>query len=46
MSRLYGGIHFRDGVEQGTYQGERVGEWVLSKLKGPSMGRMELLVKE
>lgn len=46
MSRVYGGIHFRDGVEQGTYQGERVGEWVLSKLKGPAIGRMELLVKE
>ncbi len=34
ISRVYGGIHFRDGVEQGTYQGEKVGNWVLNKLKG------------
>lgn len=34
MSRIYGGIHFRDGVEQGTYQGEKIGNWVWAKLKG------------
>lgn len=43
ISRLYGGIHFRDAVEDGTYQGEKVGKWVLKKLK-PS--RNNLLVKE
>jgi hypothetical protein len=32
ISRVYGGIHFRDGVEEGTYQGEKVGQWVLQKL--------------
>lgn len=33
MSRVYGGIHYRDGVEEGTYQGEKVGDWVWKKLK-------------
>lgn len=32
ISRVYGGIHFRDGVEEGTHQGEHVGQWVLHKL--------------
>ena len=32
ISRVYGGIHFRDGVEEGTHQGEHVGQWVLTKL--------------
>ncbi len=32
ISRVYGGIHYRDGVEQGTVQGEKVGEWVWKKL--------------
>ncbi|MCE6990812.1 vanadium-dependent haloperoxidase [Dyadobacter sp. CY323] len=26
ISRVYGGIHYRDGVEQGTYLGEKIGE--------------------
>ncbi|WP_224995532.1 vanadium-dependent haloperoxidase [Cesiribacter sp. SM1] len=34
ISRVYGGIHFRDGVEEGTYLGERIGEWVWAKTKG------------
>jgi hypothetical protein len=34
MSRLYGGIHYKDGVVQGTYQGEKVGDWVWAKIKG------------
>ena len=32
ISRVYGGIHYRDGVEEGTVQGEHVGQWVLTKL--------------
>jgi hypothetical protein len=32
ISRVYGGIHFRDGVEEGIRQGEHIGEWVLTKL--------------
>ena len=34
MSRVYGGIHFRDGVVEGTRQGEKVGEWVLKEIMG------------
>ncbi|MDB5121336.1 MAG: haloperoxidase [Sphingobacteriales bacterium] len=32
ISRLYGGIHYRDGVENGMEQGFKVGNWVISKL--------------
>ena len=32
ISRVYGGIHYRDGVEEGTKQGEHVGQWIVSKL--------------
>ncbi|GAB3543901.1 vanadium-dependent haloperoxidase [Spirosoma fluminis] len=32
VSRVYGGIHYRDGVEEGTRQGEHVGQWVVRKL--------------
>ena len=30
-SRMYGGIHYRDGVEEGTYLGEKVGQHVWTK---------------
>lgn len=33
LSRLYGGIHFRSGNEQGLVQGRCVGEWVLERLR-------------
>ena len=32
MSRLYGGIHFRDACENGVAQGRKVGQFVLSNL--------------
>ena len=32
--QIYGGIHFRDGVEEGTFQGERIGDWVWNNTKG------------
>lgn len=32
MSRLYGGIHFRDACEEGFKQGTRVAEFVLNKI--------------
>lgn len=32
MSRLYGGIHFRDACEQGLAQGRNVGQFVLNRL--------------
>jgi hypothetical protein len=33
ISRLYGGIHFRDAVMNGALQGEAIGQWVLNKLE-------------
>ncbi len=32
ISRLYGGIHFRDACEQGVLQGKKVGQHVLNSL--------------
>jgi hypothetical protein len=32
ISRLYGGIHFRDAIEQGAIEGEALGKMVLSRL--------------
>ena len=34
VSRLYGGIHFRDACENGVAQGKRVGELILTDLFG------------
>ena len=34
VSRLYGGIHFRDACDNGVAQGKRVGEFVLASLFG------------
>jgi hypothetical protein len=34
LSRLYGGIHYMDAIEQGKWQGNRVGEWAIKKLEG------------
>lgn len=33
LSRFYGGIHFRDAIENGRGQGERVGTWVLERVE-------------
>lgn len=33
ISRLYGGIHFRPALDNGFTQGERVGAWVVGKIK-------------
>ncbi|MCB9279760.1 MAG: vanadium-dependent haloperoxidase [Lewinellaceae bacterium] len=35
ISRLYGGIHYRDACEEGVRQGRDVGAWVLKKVFGP-----------
>ncbi len=32
ISRLYGGIHYRDGIDQGIWLGEQVGHWSIHKL--------------
>jgi len=34
LSRLYGGIHFRDACQEGVAQGKKIGELVISKLLG------------
>lgn len=33
MSRLYGGIHFRQAIEEGVKQGRKVGELVVARVK-------------
>lgn len=33
ISRLYGGIHFRDAIENGQDQGKRVGAFIIGKIK-------------
>lgn len=33
ISRLYGGIHFRDAIEEGVKQGEKIGDMVWSNLQ-------------
>lgn len=33
VSRLYGGIHYRTGIEEGTKHGIKIGEYVNSKIK-------------
>ncbi len=33
VSRLYGGIHYRDAVDNGFEQGQQIGKYVLQKLK-------------
>lgn len=35
ISRLYGGIHFIDAIDNGRDQGIKVGNWVINKLKKP-----------
>jgi hypothetical protein len=33
ISRLYGGIHYRDAIENGQQQGRQLGEYVVARLK-------------
>ncbi|HEV8284366.1 MAG TPA: vanadium-dependent haloperoxidase [Chitinophagaceae bacterium] len=33
ISRLYGGIHFRDAIENGAEQGKELGEFIVKKLQ-------------
>ena len=33
ISRLYGGIHYRQAIENGQLQGKQVGEWVIKKIQ-------------
>ena len=40
LSRLYGGIHFRDSVENGQMAGKEVGEYVVGKIKAAGIKGM------
>jgi hypothetical protein len=31
ISRLYGGIHFRDAIEEGVKQGDKIGRYILNR---------------
>jgi hypothetical protein len=33
ISRLYGGIHFKDAVQEGVNQGEKIAEYIINKIK-------------
>lgn len=33
ISRLYGGIHYRDAIENGQAQGKAIGEFIIARLK-------------
>lgn len=33
ISRLYGGIHYRSGIEKGVEQGKKVGNYIIDKLE-------------
>ncbi|SEJ71134.1 PAP2 superfamily protein [Cyclobacterium xiamenense] len=35
ISRLYGGIHFRDAIEEGTKQGDAIAQYILKKVNSP-----------
>ena len=37
ISRLYGGIHFRDAIENGQQQGKAIGEKIIERVKAAGM---------
>ncbi|HJP64466.1 MAG TPA: vanadium-dependent haloperoxidase [Mucilaginibacter sp.] len=37
MSRFWGGIHFKDAIDNGMIQGVKVGQWVLNKVNSNSI---------
>ncbi len=40
ISRLYGGIHFRQAIEEGVKQGRKVGELVVARVKTRTAGQL------
>lgn len=40
ISRFWGGIHFMDAIDNGIIQGDKVGNWVLKKIKGKPVDRV------
>ncbi len=43
VSRLYGGIHYRDSNENGTAQGLKVGQWVISKVEKTAVDQLAVI---
>ena len=41
LSRLFGGIHYRDGIENGLVQGRAVGQRVVARLSGQALSATE-----
>lgn len=35
ISRFYGGIHYRSSLDRGLEQGEKIGKWIIQRLKTP-----------
>ncbi|HXB09780.1 MAG TPA: vanadium-dependent haloperoxidase [Puia sp.] len=42
ISRLYGGIHYRDGVTSGQVQGKAVGEYIVERIKAAGIQPLSL----
>lgn len=40
ISRLYGGIHFRDSIENGVVQGEKIGDMIWNKIRTNQQKKM------
>lgn len=45
ISRLYGGIHFMDAIDNGQLQGQQVGLFVLKKLEGKEIKPSDILAE-
>jgi hypothetical protein len=43
ISRLYGGIHYRQAIEEGVKQGRKVGELVVARVKTHATGELASL---
>ena len=43
ISRLYGGIHYRQGIQEGVKQGRKVGELVVARVKTRTTGELASL---
>jgi hypothetical protein len=43
LSRLYGGIHFRDAIENGVKEGEQIGKWVITRSAAPNRNKAAML---
>lgn len=39
ISRLYGGIHFRDAIEEGVKQGEKIGNYILDRTESNKISK-------